>query len=136
MPPNGRLAPVDMRVPLTPAAAGVIRHAIADVLAGQVPDRVLSDAQLVLSELVTNSVRHAGVNGDAAIHVSAALTEHVLRLVVEDAGTAGKVIAREPSVDGGGFGLNLVAMLAQTWGVDRDGATRVWAELARAPVAR
>jgi serine/threonine-protein kinase RsbW len=127
---DGQLAPVELRVPLTPAAASAVRHAIADVLAGHIGDRLLADAQLVLSELVTNSVRHAGLNGDAAVHVVALLGNGVLRLEVDDLGTAGDVQVREPSLAGGGFGLNLVGALARTWGVERDGRTRVWVELA------
>jgi serine/threonine-protein kinase RsbW len=127
---DGRLAPVELRVPLTPAAASAVRHAIADSLAGHVADRLLADAQLVLSELVTNSVRHAGLNGDAAVRVVALLDNGVLRLEVEDMGTTGAVEVREPSLGGGGFGLNLVGALSSSWGVERDGRTRVWVELA------
>jgi serine/threonine-protein kinase RsbW len=122
---------MDIRVPLTPAAAASVRHAIADMLSSLVSDRLLSDAQLVLSELVTNSVRHAGVRCGAMLHIAATLTDDALRLEVDDAGTTGEVVLRRPSIAGGGFGLNLVQALSRAWGVERDGHTRVWVELVR-----
>jgi anti-sigma regulatory factor (Ser/Thr protein kinase) len=127
---EGKMAPVDIRVALSPAAAGSVRHAMADALDGHVADHVLADAQLVLSELVTNSVHHARVSGDATLRVAASLRDGVLRLEVDDEGTVGRVATREPSVAGGGFGLQLVEALSRTWGVERRGRTRVWAELA------
>ena len=129
MPPDGQMAPVEIRVPLTAAAAASTRHAIADALAGHVPNRTVADAQLVLSELVTNSVRHAGLDADAVLRVAASLTAGVLRLEVIDDGRAGAVVVRPPSMSGGGFGLNVVEMLSRAWGVDRDGGTRVWVEM-------
>ena len=130
---NGQMEPVEIRVPLTVAAAASIRHAIADVLAGHVPNRTVADAQLVLSELVTNSVRHAGLEGDAVLRIAASLIGGVLRLEVIDDGTDGAVAVRPPTIAGGGFGLNVVDMLARTWGVERDGGTRVWVEMVAGP---
>ena len=43
---DGQMAPVQIRVPLTAAAAATIRHAIGDALAGHVPNRTVADAQL------------------------------------------------------------------------------------------
>jgi two-component sensor histidine kinase len=92
-------------------------------------DHVLVDAPLVVSELVTNSVRHARLSDGAMVRISAQLAEGVLRLEVEDPGTEGAVVQRRPDDDrGGGFGLNVVDALATRWGVQRSGATLLWAE--------
>jgi anti-sigma regulatory factor (Ser/Thr protein kinase) len=102
-------------------------------LSARAADAVLNDAPLVVSELVTNSLLHADLPGPATVRVSAQLAEGVLRLEVEDAGTAGTVAQRVPSDDRrGGYGLNIVDALAARWGVVRDGGTLVWAELATA----
>jgi anti-sigma regulatory factor (Ser/Thr protein kinase) len=130
---DGEMEPVEIRVPLSAAAAASIRHAIADALAGHVPARTVADAQLVLSELVTNSVRHSGLDRHAVLRIAATLTGGILRLEVIDDGSAGAVVVRPPTVPGGGFGLNLVAMLSRAWGVERDGGTRVWVEMAARP---
>lgn len=130
---DGQMPPAELRVPLTAAAAATIRHAIADVLAGHVPNRTVADAQLVLSELVTNSVRHAGLDAGAVLRIAASLTGGVLRLEVIDEGRNGAVAVRPPSIAGGGFGLNVVEMLSRAWGVERQGGTRVWVEMLTGP---
>jgi anti-sigma regulatory factor (Ser/Thr protein kinase) len=127
------MAPVEIRVPLTAAAAASIRHAIADALAGHVPTRTVADAQLVLSELVTNSVRHAGLDGGTVLRIAASLIGDVLRLEVIDEGSNGVVAVRAPTITGGGFGLNVVEMLSRAWGVERGRSTRVWVEMAARP---
>src|SRR3954453_7037750 len=104
------------------------RAAVVDGLSGHVADDVLDDARLLVSELVTNSVRHAGLAADGVVRVGAEVSGGVLRLEVDDAGTAGRVAPRSPDRDGG-LGLHLVESLADRWGVTREGFTRVWIEL-------
>jgi anti-sigma regulatory factor (Ser/Thr protein kinase) len=121
-----------MEVSVSAGAAGpaVARRALRHWLAAHGSDQVLVDASLVVSELVTNSVRHAGLPKGARVRVSAALAAGVLRLEVQDGGTSGTVAPRAPSEDGGGgFGLNIIEAVALRWGVERHGATLLWAEL-------
>jgi hypothetical protein len=54
-----------------------------------------------------------------------------LRLEVENPRTTGAVARRVPDL-GGGFGLELVELLASRWGVRRGRSTTVWFEIARA----
>jgi anti-sigma regulatory factor (Ser/Thr protein kinase) len=95
--------------------------------------RVLSDAQLVLSELVTNSLVHAGLGGEDSIVVRVARGAGTLRLEVRNPGVVGEIAS-----DGGdrargrGFGLELVTLLSTSWGVRRDRDTCVWVEMGRA----
>jgi serine/threonine-protein kinase RsbW len=122
--------PVEVRLAAGPRAAVVARAAVARGMAGHVADDVLADAQLLVSELVSNSIRHAGLGADAMVRVGATISDGMLRLEVDDAGTAGEVAARAPDLNGGGgFGLRIVETLSERWGVSRDGHTRVWAEL-------
>jgi anti-sigma regulatory factor (Ser/Thr protein kinase) len=85
-------------------------------------------AVLLVSELVTNSVRHAGQPAGAPVHIRAAPVERGVRVEVEDQGH-GPVRRRSSGDDDGGFGLCLVERLAERWGVDHAGGTCVWFEL-------
>jgi len=124
---------VDVCFAAVPEAARAARVAVVDALSGQVDGRVLADVQLLVSELVSNSVRHAGLNAGESVRVGLAVSDGVVRLEVENPGNTGIIAARDPHPDGGGFGLRIVEALAHTWGVSRDGHTRVWVEIIRWP---
>ena len=56
--------------------------------------RILHDARLLATELVTNSVRHGDLESGTTIVLRMDLTAKTLRLEVENAGTAGAVMSR------------------------------------------
>jgi anti-sigma regulatory factor (Ser/Thr protein kinase) len=121
----------ELTVPADPAAPATARRAFTRWLSSRATDGLLSDAPLVVSELVTNSTVHAGLQDDAAVRVCAAIADDVLRIEVENGGTNGAVVRRRPDRDrGGGFGLNIIDALALRWGVERSAGTTVWVELA------
>ena len=123
--------PFQITVPAGPAAPAAARHAFTHWLSTRTRNGLLTDAPLIVSELVTNSMRHAGLQDAATVRVCAALAKGVLRIEVEDGGTNGAVVRRMPDRDrGGGFGLNIIDSLALRWGVERTGGTLVWVELA------
>ena len=116
-----------------PAAARIL---VADRLRGRVAASVLADVQLVMSELVTNSLRHSAASAGGVV-VRVQLTATMVRLEVEDLGRGGVIAPRPPNLNGGGgFGLNLVQALSERWGLEHvlAGGTRVWAQLPRAPL--
>jgi serine/threonine-protein kinase RsbW len=119
--------------PACPRPATAARSAVAHALTGRVDGRVLADAELVVSELVTNSVQHARLSADDFVRVGAAVSDGVPRLEVDNPGATGTIAARDPDAERGGFGLRIVEALADAWGVSRKGHTRVWAELACRP---
>lgn len=97
--------------------------------AGSVPRRVLDDAVLLTSELVTNAVRHADVAAEDAIEVTVALDTRVLRIAVRDRGPGFDPEAVRPRSEGG-WGLDLMRRLSSRWSVDRaDHVTEVWFEI-------
>jgi anti-sigma regulatory factor (Ser/Thr protein kinase) len=86
--------------------------------------------RLLVSELVTNSVRHADAS---TIDLWMRMLEGGVRVEVRNAGVGFDTPALGPDGDGnGGWGLLLVDRLADSWGVGSDdGATRVWLEIRR-----
>jgi anti-sigma regulatory factor (Ser/Thr protein kinase) len=127
--------PAEVAIPVGVQAPGVARSVVAEWLADQVAPCVLETALLLVSELVTNSVRHSGVPEGEDVVVRVDLWRDGCRLEVEDAGRDGVIVPQPQNLlNGGGMGLNLVQMLSERWGVVRaaEGPTRVWAQLPRA----
>ena len=108
------------------------RTALRSLLDGHVSETAAADAELVVSELVTNSVRHANVRAHEALTLELLTLDDRLRIAVTDPGSKLKPrgVAPDPGTPGG-FGLYLVAALSDSWGVGSDGVgpTRVWCEL-------
>jgi anti-sigma regulatory factor (Ser/Thr protein kinase) len=112
-------------------AAATARRALGG-LGDLVSHRRLDDIALLVSELVTNSVRHGGADEDDRLELSAHRDGDRLRIEVADRGPGfdpGPALRRADD-EIGGWGLILVERLADRWGVDRDDdATVVWFEL-------
>jgi serine/threonine-protein kinase RsbW len=120
--------PLHMKVFARAESAEEVRAVLRGWLAGRAAERELGDAELVATELVSNSVRHAGLAASDVVRVRATEGDGVLHLEVEDPGT-GTPRRREADALHGGLGLNLVDALALHWGVSGDGDTIVWADL-------
>ena len=86
---------VEAVLPLDVQAPSSARFVIADFLRDRLPTRMVETAQLIISELVSNSLRHNSVPQDQAIVVRVALDRGTWRLEVEDPGGGG-VLAPDP----------------------------------------
>jgi anti-sigma regulatory factor (Ser/Thr protein kinase) len=86
--------------------------------------------RLLVTELVTNSVKHAATD---SVELKVLVGRSVVWVEVLDEGPGFEPSPRSSdSRDEGGWGLFLVERLANRWGVAREGsATRVWFELLR-----
>jgi anti-sigma regulatory factor (Ser/Thr protein kinase) len=85
--------------------------------------------KLLVSEVVTNAVRHGGSHGPVELHAS---WNSEIRVAVQDHGKGFSPSPRNGGPDEpGGFGLYLVGQLADRWGVETDGGTTVWFVLQR-----
>ena len=124
--PDGSIAVELDPGPGSPAEA----RAALSPLMGALATQVYSDLRLGVSELVTNSVRHAGLRPGDRIRLQVELSDRVLRVEVSDPGEGFGANIPEPATRGpGGWGLFLTEQLADRWGVDRDGGwTKVWLE--------
>jgi anti-sigma regulatory factor (Ser/Thr protein kinase) len=126
---------VERRLAVSPEAAAEARHALDD-LSDAIPDGRLRDVRLLISELVTNAVRHADLDAGDAIDLVIDIADQMLRVEVHDPG--GGFVPSAPAPDPArpsGWGLYLVAELADRWGVDSDERTLVWFELDRPAAA-
>ena len=112
-----------------PQAAGEGRHAL-DRLAGAMPHDQLETLRLLVTELLTNSIRHGS---DGVISLDVEIYANSVRVAVTDGGPGFDAPETPtPHLDRpGGWGLCLVDRLATRWGVARDHGTRVWFELDR-----
>ncbi len=116
-------------MPSNADAPQLARAAIKSWMPSSVARGVRQDAQLLVSELVANSVQHAGVAADDPITISSGWTDALLWFEIADAGRNQSVTRRAP-VPLNGMGLNMVDTAASRWGsTDGDGTT-VWFELA------
>jgi anti-sigma regulatory factor (Ser/Thr protein kinase) len=130
--------PAEAAIPIGMNAPSLARSVIAQWLANHVAPSVLETALLLVSELVSNSVRHSGVPEGEDLVVRVRLWQDGFRLEVEDPGRNGVIAPKPPDlVRGGGMGLHLVQTLSERWGVTRasEGPTCVWAQLPRQLIA-
>jgi serine/threonine-protein kinase RsbW len=127
---------VEWRFPRHPRSVSRARATLREQLDGWgVGGGVADTAVLLLSELVTNAVRHARVPQGREIGALFALCGDVLRVEVADASDVVPA-PRTPDEDSaGGRGLVLVAAMADDWGVSlREGVGKVvWAVLKLSP---
>ena len=116
---------VVVALPCQPEAAGAARRLL--VREGLDPD-LDHTVCLLVSEVVTNSIRHAAPETDRIL-LAARLTEDWARIEVRDGGPGCDPDIRHNAT---GYGLRMLDMLAARWGVDRDDqGTRVWFEVDR-----
>ena len=119
---------VIIEIPRDPSAPGHARRAIEE-LNGRIAPDVVPDVKLLVSELITNSVKYGG-DGAVSLRVDAD-TPRRLRVEVIDQGAGFVPVARaRPKTEVGGWGLHLVQTLSDRWGV-YEGSTHVWFEIDR-----
>jgi anti-sigma regulatory factor (Ser/Thr protein kinase) len=113
-----------------PMAPGKSRTALR-MLNGHLDPQVADDVRLLVSELVTNSLRHTGTS-DIELEIWG--SDDVVHVDVVDAGGGfDRPEAPRPG-EASGWGLFMVDRLADRWGVETEGETRVWFEF-RGPSA-
>ena len=122
---------IAIELPAEPHSAKIARDAVAG-LDGHLGE-VFGDVVLLISELVTNSVRHAGLDATQPLQLSVVTSGDTVRVAVRDPGPGFRPPPPPPNpAHVGGWGLVLVDQLAEKWGVEHDGeANVVWCELKR-----
>jgi anti-sigma regulatory factor (Ser/Thr protein kinase) len=105
------------------------RERVVELAEPFVDETRIADLRLVISEVITNAVRHGG-NGDVLVGVMPKHDYLCVQVTDTGDGFAPRPRAFEPD-DDGGFGLFLVERLTRRWGLTRENHnTRVWFEFA------
>ena len=125
---QGKGLHLDLSVLATPESLAEVRRSLGTLA---IPPELLDDARLIVTELVANSIRHAGLSLDELVRITADWSGASLRVVVRDrprpfarASVAG-TIRPDPGAESG-WGLYIVDRLASRWGTNDVG---YWFEL-------
>jgi anti-sigma regulatory factor (Ser/Thr protein kinase) len=130
---RGTRHPAEVRLRLRggPEAVSLARHSLND-LQGELGLELFEDMRLLVSELVTNSVRHAVAATESTVMLEVSVRDDLVRCCVSDPGPGFEPEERTPEDDpGSGWGLFLVEQLSDRWGVDLNAGTSVWFEIDR-----
>jgi anti-sigma regulatory factor (Ser/Thr protein kinase) len=120
-------AELNVEIPRTAQAPFLARRALGE-LEGSVDPQLLPDLRLLVSELITNSVKYGG-DGPVRLEVSA--RHDRVRAEIIDQGSGFTPVGRDGDLERvGGWGLHLVEELTSAWGT-RKGSTHVWFEIDR-----
>jgi anti-sigma regulatory factor (Ser/Thr protein kinase) len=118
---------LQVALPRARFAPGDARRALRNVCADHVEEDLLVDAELLVSELVTNAIRH----GRGEISLCARVDDDRLLVEVIDEGSGFEhELRRREFEQVGGWGLDIVDDVSSRWGV-HEGTTHVWFELER-----
>jgi anti-sigma regulatory factor (Ser/Thr protein kinase) len=115
------------RVRPEPHSVPQARERVVELAVPFVERTRIADLRLVISEVITNAVRHGG-SGDVLVGVMPKPGYLCVQVTDTGDGFAPRPRAFQPD-DDGGFGLFLVERLTRRWGLTReDSNTRVWFE--------
>lgn len=104
-------------------------------LSTDVDDLTMRNTKLLVSELVTNAVRHVPAGENDLIELVVAREDGHVRVEVADRGPGFTPAPRaDLSEASSGWGLHIMSKIANRWGVEVDDGSRVWFEIETAPV--
>lgn len=123
-----------LQLPFAPASIPQARHRLSDELRARGrTDTIIADAELVISELLTNGLDHGTPADDQTLEVSWCVYDDRLNISVHDAGTVDTLRPIAFTDDGlRGRGLSIVDYLCDSWDVETDHGTRITVELVTA----
>jgi anti-sigma regulatory factor (Ser/Thr protein kinase) len=99
---------------------------VLDQLDPKLPEHLLPDLRLLVSELVSNGVKYGG---DGPVRVEIKNEPHRVRAEIVDQGVGFTPVERDGDLSRvGGWGLHLVDRLTDRWGT-YEGSTHVWFEI-------
>jgi len=124
-------------LPFAAASVGVARRRlVSDLIAAGIYDSAVCDVALVISELLSNALRHAAPLPGSKIRVAWRIDAGSIQVSVSDGGGPTRPELGEPAQGAtGGRGLRIVEKLSSRWGTSAgEEGTTVWAEVPAQPV--
>lgn len=122
---------VESRFAPSAESVGAARQ-LLEGLGDRLTPEALEDLRLVVSELVTNSIRHAGLGSEGWIRVEVWVSNSLLRGEVSDTSPGFEhlsVHAPSPGELPGGWGLYMVDGLVSRWGIVEANPPRILAHV-------
>jgi anti-sigma regulatory factor (Ser/Thr protein kinase) len=114
-----------LELPRTLEAPAQARDALTQ-LEPSLPEHVLPDMTLLVSELITNGVKYGG---DGPVRLEITRSDDAIRTEIVDQGVGFTPVERDGDLSRvGGWGLHLVEELTDRWGT-YEGSTHVWFEI-------
>jgi anti-sigma regulatory factor (Ser/Thr protein kinase) len=95
------------------------------------PDDLVDETELLVTELVTNAVRHGGLTAEDTIDLTILVRANVVRVEVAEGGPGfdpASALEVDPEAVGG-WGLLLVSRVSSRWGVTRGAPNVAWFEI-------
>lgn len=124
-----RAVELTCELPYGPQAPFVARQ-VVDQLGTLTDAGLTDDLKLLISEIVTNSVRHTPGGPESTIGLAFKLSPTSVRAEIRDAGKGFSFVRHGFSPEqSSGWGLNLVDVLADRWGTQTGESSTVWLEL-------
>ncbi len=120
---------IETSLPADPQSVRVARG-LVEGLRDHILAEAVDDLKLLISEVVTNSIRHAGLIPGETVGVKIIIRKDVVRAEVTDSGNGFTPATRTPEDSGTrGWGLEVVEQLSSRWGVTNNSETTVWFEI-------
>jgi anti-sigma regulatory factor (Ser/Thr protein kinase) len=117
-----------VQLPALASSVPAARHVTSRLLAAWTYPRSPEDAQLIVTELVSNVIDH--VEGETHLLLELTVSEDWLRISVADGSSVRPFVHELAGEQPRGLGMFLVATLSSRWGVeDYQGGKRVWVEM-------
>ncbi|HKI28730.1 MAG TPA: ATP-binding protein [Actinomycetota bacterium] len=119
----------ELRLPPELTTPAFARAAVAAMSSG-LPEEVVSDVELLTTELVTNALKHATASQSEQIIVRLVLHDRVRVEVIDSGPSFDPRPVRPDPGSTTGWGLFLVDTLATSWGVELEGrGKKIWFEV-------
>ncbi|WP_308211731.1 ATP-binding protein [Actinoallomurus soli] len=121
-----------MFLPHAPSSVSEVRKRLcAELRASGVYEEIADDAAVIISELISNALRHARPLPSGDIRVSWTHEGELIQLAVSDGGSMTEPRRTRAALSSlGGRGLSIVEALSDKWGVSHEAeTTTVWAKL-------
>ncbi len=126
-----------LMLPFAASSVGAARRRlVSDLITADIYDPAVCDVALVISELLSNALRHAAPLPGSKIRVAWRIDADSVQVSVSDGGGQTVPELGEPTQAAtGGRGLRIVEKLSRCWGTSTgDEGTTVWAEVQVRPL--